>query len=78
MGEKRLPKYDRILTLCRKNNLKNNLKNDFILYFRNYFIIMLVPSVQKMLHLRGAMAVNAMRSCSNFYARSSVADLAGI
>merc|ERR1711993_95817 len=43
----------------------------------NYFIIMLVPSVQKMLHLRGAMAVNAMRSCSNFYARSSVADLAG-
>merc|ERR1712088_847389 len=42
-----------------------------------YFAIMLVPSVQKLLHLRGALAVNAVRNCSGFYSKASVATLGG-
>merc|ERR1711953_751623 len=42
-----------------------------------YFAIMLVPSVQKLLHLRGALAVNAVRNCSGFYSKASVATLTG-
>ena len=38
---------------------------------------MLVPSVQKILHLRGALAVNAVRNCSGFYSKASVATTTG-